>query len=73
MKKKLIILFCILGIIAILTACENKGEEKISVVLDWTPNTNHTGLYVAEEKGYFKELGLNVEVVQPPEGVLKAL
>ena len=72
-KKKLIILFCILGIMAILTACENKGEEKITVVLDWTPNTNHTGLYVAEEKGYFKELGLNVEVVQPPEGGAESL
>ena len=29
--------------------------EKITVVLDWYPNTNHTGLYVALEKGYAKE------------------
>lgn len=41
--------------------------EKITFVLDWTPNTNHTGLYVAMEKGYFEEAGLEVEVVQPPE------
>lgn len=41
--------------------------EKITFVLDWTPNTNHTGLYVALEKGYFEEAGLEVEVVQPPE------
>ncbi len=50
----------------------DKGEgtdspEKITVVLDWTPNTNHTGLYVAQEKGYFQEAGLEVEIVQPPE------
>ncbi|EPZ62385.1 NMT1/THI5 like family protein [[Clostridium] sordellii ATCC 9714] len=38
------------------------------MVLDWTPNTNHTGLYVALEKGYFKDEGLNVEIVQPSEG-----
>lgn len=45
------------------------GElKKITFVLDWTPNTNHTGLYVALEKGYFEEAGLEVEVVQPPEG-----
>lgn len=44
-----------------------KELEKITFVLDWTPNTNHTGLYVALEKGYFEEAGLAVEVVQPPE------
>lgn len=44
------------------------GElTKITFVLDWTPNTNHTGLYVALEKGYFEEAGLDVEIVQPPE------
>lgn len=44
-----------------------KEQEKITFVLDWTPNTNHTGLYVALEKGYFEAEGLSVEVVQPPE------
>ena len=48
-------------------------EEKLTFVLDWTPNTNHTGLYVAEEKGYFKEEGLDVEIVQPPEDGADAL
>ncbi len=46
---------------------ENKELEKITFVLDWTPNTNHTGLYVAREKGFFEEAGLDVEIVQPPE------
>lgn len=41
--------------------------EKVTFVLDWTPNTNHTGLYVAQENGYFKDAGLEVEIVQPPE------
>lgn len=46
----------------------NESElEKITFVLDWTPNTNHTGIYAAQEKGYFKEAGLEVEIVQPPE------
>ena len=42
-------------------------KTDITFVLDWTPNTNHTGLYVALEKGYFADAGLNVELVQPPE------
>lgn len=47
---------------------ENTAELKdITVCLDWTPNTNHTGLYVALSKGYYKDAGLNVSIVQPPE------
>ena len=42
-------------------------KTNITFMLDWTPNTNHTGLYVAREKGYFDEAGLNVEIVQAPE------
>ncbi len=51
-------------------ATEEKGEtglKKVSIVLDWTPNTNHTGLYVARDKGYFKEEGLDVEIILPGE------
>jgi ABC-type nitrate/sulfonate/bicarbonate transport system substrate-binding protein len=42
-----------------------KPLEKVQVVLDWTPNTNHTGFYVARDKGFFKEQGLDVEIIQP--------
>ncbi|MFC3344291.1 ABC transporter substrate-binding protein [Paenibacillus abyssi] len=41
--------------------------KKVTVVLDWTPNTNHTGLYVARDKGFFKEQGLDVEIIGPGE------
>ena len=36
--------------------------------LDWAPNTNHTGVYVAMEKGWYKEKGIEVEIL-PPSGV----
>ena len=39
--------------------------QNIRVTLDWTPNTNHTGLYVAKELDYFADEGLKVKVVQP--------
>lgn len=48
-------------------------KEKLSIVLDWTPNTNHTGLYVAKAKGFFAEAGLEVEIMQPPEGSTTSL
>lgn len=50
---------------------ENKPVDEakeIIVSLDWTPNTNHTGLYVALANGYYADAGLNVKIVQPPEG-----
>ncbi len=76
MKKKLYIVALVLLLVFVLAACGNledrkqadgKDLEKITFVLDWTPNTNHTGLYVAQEKGYFEEAGLDVEIQQPPE------
>ncbi|WP_058308066.1 ABC transporter substrate-binding protein [Gracilibacillus massiliensis] len=55
----------------LLTACGNSDSteelEEVTFVLDWTPNTNHTGLYVAQEEGYFEEQGLDVEIVMPGE------
>ncbi|QEK12521.1 ABC transporter substrate-binding protein [Crassaminicella thermophila] len=47
---------------------EAKENKKITVILDWVPNTNHTGLYVAKEKGYYEDEGLDVEIIQPTEG-----
>ncbi|MBW5444636.1 ABC transporter substrate-binding protein [Cohnella sp. CFH 77786] len=44
-----------------------KPLTEVKVVLDWTPNTNHTGLYVARDKGFWEKRGLKVEIVQPPE------
>jgi ABC-type nitrate/sulfonate/bicarbonate transport system substrate-binding protein len=37
------------------------GSEPIRVALDWTPNTNHTGLFVAQQEGWFREAGLDVQ------------
>lgn len=54
---------------AMCASAEDKDLEKVTFCLDWTPNTNHTGLYVAQAQGYYEEAGLDVEIVQPPEDV----
>ena len=46
---------------------DDKSLTNVTLVLDWTPNTNHTGFYVALSEGYYEEEGLNVTIVQPPE------
>jgi len=43
------------------------GLHKVTLVLDWTPNTNHTGLYAARDKGYYEEEGLDVNIILPGE------
>ncbi|MCD1257556.1 ABC transporter substrate-binding protein [Paenibacillus athensensis] len=50
-----------------------KPLTNVKVVLDWTPNTNHTGLYVAKDQGFFEQEGLNVEIVQPGESGADAM
>ncbi|MBD8004699.1 ABC transporter substrate-binding protein [Bacillus norwichensis] len=76
MKKWLASISCMLLLLA---GCGGQDKEKddsakkeeelkkVSVVLDWSPNTNHTGLYVALEKGFFKDEGLDVEIILPGE------
>mgnify|MGYP001610422866 FL=1 len=38
-------------------------QTQVNVVLDWTPNTNHTGIFVAQAKNWYKEAGLNVTIL----------
>ena len=37
----------------------------LKIALDWTPNTNHIGIFVAKEMGYYKEKGIEVEILNP--------
>lgn len=41
----------------------SKGMEPISLALDWTPNTNHTGIYVAMQKGWYKDQGIDLKLL----------
>ena len=77
LKKKIIsVVLASVAALTLFTGCSknnvsdsgNEDLQKVTLILDWTPNTNHTGFYVAKEKGYYKELGLDVEIIQPSEG-----
>ncbi|WGD36454.1 ABC transporter substrate-binding protein [Lysinibacter sp. HNR] len=45
------------------TSVSDNSSRTVRFALDWTPNTNHTGLYVAQEKGYFAAEGIKVELI----------
>ena len=42
-----------------------KELKEVSIMLDWYPNAVHSYLYVAEEKGYFAEEGVKVDIQFP--------
>jgi len=62
---------------SVLAGCAGQGGQqasdsgdltKITFSLDYDPNTNHTGIYVAQEKGYFADEGLEVTIVPAVDG-----
>lgn len=69
MKKRIINALLLSLVLGTLAGCASENKEnELTFVLDWTPNTNHVGIYVAEAKGYFEENDLEINIVQPPEG-----
>lgn len=72
--KKIVTGFVALLSTLLLVACsgqakkeESSGLKTVDFILDFTPNTNHTGLYVAKELGYFAEVGIDLDIKLPPE------
>lgn len=43
------------------------ATDKITLLLDWFVNPDHGPIIIAEEKGYFKDVGLDVEVIAPAD------
>jgi ABC-type nitrate/sulfonate/bicarbonate transport system substrate-binding protein len=43
------------------------GRRAVTLVLDWTPNTNHAGFYLAEAGGYYEDEGLDVTIIEPDD------
>ena len=75
----LVVVFLI--VLLALVACGSSATPtavpltKVSVALDWFPWSNHSGLFIAQERGYFAEQGLDVEIFTPgdPSTVLQTV
>lgn len=50
------------------TATDGNDLTKVTFMLSWAPDTNHIGVYVAKNKGYFKQAGLDVDIVAVAPG-----
>lgn len=69
MKKLLIVLIAMMCLLSVSAT----ALEEVTVILDYTANTNHTGMYVAKKLGYYEEAGLNVNIIEPTEGATNTL
>ncbi|MFC8381256.1 ABC transporter substrate-binding protein [Nocardia sp. NPDC057272] len=65
LRRALAVMATTVATLSLVTACGSGGgsDQTIRFALDWTPNTNHSGLYVALQRGYFADAGLDVQVL----------
>ncbi|GBD10549.1 Formylaminopyrimidine-binding protein [bacterium HR23] len=71
-----LLVMLVLLAVGVLAGCQRSPQTvKVSVALDWYPWSNHAGLFIAQEKGYFREEGLEVHLYTPadPSTVLQTV
>jgi putative hydroxymethylpyrimidine transport system substrate-binding protein len=67
------IALAVLALALALAACGEKSEEasgerqSFSLTLDFYPNPDHAGIYIAQKLGYFEEAGLDVSIDAPSD------
>ncbi|CAM2872057.1 ABC transporter substrate-binding protein [Skermania piniformis] len=63
MRRSVIVLVALLALVTSCATDQPQDKTTIRFALDWMPNTNHSGLYVALRQGWFADAGLDVQVV----------
>jgi putative hydroxymethylpyrimidine transport system substrate-binding protein len=53
--------------LSFLISTQAMANDKMTVLLDWFVNPDHGPLIIAQEKGYFANAGLEVEIVAPAD------
>jgi ABC-type nitrate/sulfonate/bicarbonate transport system substrate-binding protein len=64
---------------AVLAACGDDGSssssddsaggglQEVTLMLNWTPNAQHDGIYLAQAEGLYEEQGIDLEIIEPGE------
>lgn len=71
--RRSVLALAAVAVLVIVSACGDSGTpassddglRKVQVMLDWSPNTNHAGMYLAAADGYYADAGLDVTFLQP--------
>jgi putative hydroxymethylpyrimidine transport system substrate-binding protein len=74
LRRLLIALAALAAVCALAAGCGEKEEslepgapEPLEIMLDFFPNADHAPIYAAEAGGHFKDVGLDVEIREPPD------
>lgn len=76
--RRALALFAGVALVAAAAACSSGGSQdassdgggdlrSVTLMLNWTPNAQHAGIYAADELGYYEEAGIDLEIVEPAE------
>ena len=71
MKKTIIVV--VLVLVAALLLWPKQENRSVQLLLDWTPNTNHTGIFVALEQGWYEEEGIDLKIITPQNTTVEAV
>lgn len=74
--KKIMLLLMTFCVCTMVCACEPKPKDElkeVTLILDYVPNTNHSGIYVAQKLGYFEAEGLKVNIIEPSDATSTTL
>jgi ABC-type nitrate/sulfonate/bicarbonate transport system substrate-binding protein len=60
---------------AVFVACSDEdgkqpsvsGLTHVTLMLNWTPNNHHAGIYLAQARGWYREAGIDLEIVEPSQ------
>jgi len=68
MRRRMVMLVAglVAGLAAALmvaTAPAGESRDRVTLALDWVPNTNHAGIYVAQAKGYLERQGIDLRIL----------
>lgn len=63
MNRLILLLAALAAAVALLAACGDDPPDLVRVQLDWTPNTNHSGVYIAQAEGWYEDEGVEVEIL----------
>jgi ABC-type nitrate/sulfonate/bicarbonate transport system substrate-binding protein len=67
--RRCVIAFAALGLAAASCGGDDDGgtSTRATLVLNWTPNAHHLGIYAAERLGWYDDAGIDLRIVEPTE------
>ena len=78
-RRPALTIAALLAAALVLTACGKRSDQagtpqssRLRLILDYLPNADHVGIYMAQARGEFRKAGLDVQIQTPSDAGLGA-